>query len=83
MKKERIRRLFLGIFLIITSWILLYKALSDEVVHPIEMITDAIVNSNLTLHIFLDNAWNLFILTPVIIIALAIMFTFGFFLLDE
>ena len=83
MKKERIRRLFLGVFLIIISWILLYKALSYEVIDSIQMITNAIVNSNLTIHIFLDSAWHLFIVAPIVIIALLIVFVFGFYIIDE
>jgi len=82
MEKRR-RRLFLGFFIVIISCILLYKALCSEVIYPIETITIAVINSNLTLHIFLDNAWSLFIVAPVVIIALLIMFTFGFFLIDE
>jgi len=82
-KTKRKRRLFVGFSVILISCVLLYKALCTEVIQPIETVTIAVINSNLTLHIFLDSAWSLFIVAPIVIIALLIMFIFGFFLMDE
>jgi len=82
-KTQRVRRLFVGFFITIISCILLYKAICTEVIRPIDTVVIAIINSDLTLHIFLDSAWSLFIVAPIVIIALIIMFIFGFFLMDE
>jgi len=77
------KRLFLGFFLIFISLIMSAKVIWLYILNPIETIVTAISNSNLTIYILLNNMWDLFLVAPIMIIMLAIVFTFGYFIVTE
>ena len=80
---KSIKRSFLGFFLIFISLIMTTKVTWTYILNPIETVVTAISNSNLTIHILLNNMWDLFLVAPIMIIMLAIVFTFGYFIITE
>ena len=77
------KRLFLGSFLIFISLIMLAKVTWTYIFNPIKTVADAISNSNLTIHMLLNNMWDLLLVAPIMIIMLAIIYTFGYFIITE
>ena len=77
------KRSFLGFFLIFISLIMCAKVTWLYIYKPMETVATAISNSNLTIHILLNNMWDLFLVAPIMIIMLAIVFTFGYFIITE